>query len=59
MNENETVHTILGFNFYITWDGDEGVDQRGVKWTNRENPVPENQELVDIALDTYNKIMKM
>lgn len=41
-DHNLTSHHITGgFWAHITWDGDKGVDQRGRKWVNRNNPQPE------------------
>lgn len=56
-----TTHTILGFNFYIQWDeeGKQGIDQHWHIWHDRAAPVPENQEIINIILDTYNQIKEM
>jgi hypothetical protein len=41
---NKTSHHIGGFWFHISWKGENGTDQHGRKWTNRQNPSPVNQE---------------
>jgi len=56
--EDTTSHCICGFWFHITWDRDEGVDQQGNVWHNKENPTPEDKTLVDRHLDAFNEINK-
>ncbi len=57
---NKSHVCIMGTNFYITWESEKiGFDQRGVKWINKDNPECTNKEMVNVCLDTYNKIMAL
>lgn len=47
---------ILGFWFHITFDGNNGIDQRGNKWINPNNPEPNEKGLIDAILDASNNI---
>ncbi len=56
----KTSHCICGFNFYITWENENvGYDQHGNKWLDKKAPQCADDRVVNIALDTYNTIMKM
>lgn len=54
---NTSFH-ICGFWFHVNWDGNEGTDQQGGKWTNPKNPRPSNPKLIDTILDVSNSITK-
>lgn len=54
----ETSFEICGFWFHVTWNGNNGIDTQGRKWTNPENPTPANSLLIDILLDAYNNIIQ-
>jgi len=59
-NNNESHVSIYGMNFYITWkNSQEGYDQRGIKWTNKNNPTCSNDMILTIAKDTYNLAMAL
>lgn len=55
-------HIVLGFAFYIEWNGKEGIDQHGAKWRNvaeNENsiiPEPVNPKYLDVYIDAFNNI---
>ena len=58
--KTQTSTSILGAEFYITWENDKiGYDQRGIKWINKNNPQCTDERIVNICLDTYNDIMKL
>jgi len=48
---------ICGFQFYVTWSGNEGVDQHGRIWHNPSNPTPKDKGFIDLLLDNYNIIL--
>lgn len=55
----ETVINILGFWFYIDWqNNDQGVDQHGNIWKNRESPECVNNRVIDVCLDCFNELIK-
>lgn len=47
---------IAGFWFHIIFNNGIGIDQKGNKWTNYEDPKPEDKNIVDNCLDNYNLI---
>jgi hypothetical protein len=57
----QTEQNILGFTFYIFWDdkGEKGIDQNYNIWSDIKAPVPDNPEIMEIILDTYNDILKL
>jgi len=57
----KAIHEILGFTFYIQWDkkGEYGIDQHNHLWHDKKAPVPDNPEIIEIILDTYNEILKL
>lgn len=55
---NKTSISICDLWFHITWTGEQGTDQDGNIWINKEKPEPLDSELYDEIFDTYNHIQK-
>lgn len=54
--KNKTLVQIGGMNFHITWENENvGYDQKGIKWINKNSPECTNKEIIDIAIEFYNK----
>lgn len=57
---DESIIVVCGFHFYIKWENKQvGYDQHGHRWLDIKEPVCENQAVIDICMDGYNKIVEL